>query len=61
MRQTRVPRNVTRSTKLRGAQRSAELALRSMDLRVPENLIFPALSKWDWVRPGVWVLARRIR
>ena len=29
---------------LRGTQRSPELALRSTDLRAPENLIFPALT-----------------
>ena len=45
MRQTLLLRNVTRSTKLRGAQRSPELALRSTDFRSPENLIFPALFK----------------
>ena len=36
--------NVTRSAKLRGAQRSPELAFRSTDFRVPENLIFLALN-----------------
>ena len=45
VRQTLLLRNVTRSTKLRGAQRSPELALRSTDFRSPENLIFPALFK----------------
>ena len=40
---TRVPPNVTRSTKLRGAQRSPEIAFRSTDFCVPKNLIFPAL------------------
>ena len=44
MTRTRVPRKVTRCTKLRGAQRSPELALRSADFRTPENPIFPALS-----------------
>ena len=44
MRQTRVPPNVTRSTKLQGIQYSPELALRTMDFHVPENLIFPALE-----------------
>ena len=44
MTRTHVPRKVTRCTKLRGAQRSPELALRSTDFRTPENLIFPALS-----------------
>ena len=43
MRRARVPSKVTRSTKLRGAQRSPELGLRSTDFRAPENLIFPAL------------------
>ena len=43
MRQTLVPRNVTRSTKLLGAQRAAELALRSTEFRSLENLNFPAL------------------
>ena len=44
MRGTCVPRKVTKCTKLGGAQRSAELALRSMDFRAaPENLISPAL------------------
>ena len=36
--------NFTRSTKLRGAQHSPELAFRSTNLFVPENLIFPALG-----------------
>ena len=40
---TRVPCKVTRSTKLRGAQRSPELGLRSTDFRAPENLIFQTL------------------
>ena len=35
--------NVTKSTKLQGAQRAPELVLRSMKFRSPENLIFPAL------------------
>ena len=43
MRRTRVPSNVTRSTKLKGAQRSSELAFRSTDFRVPENLTYLAL------------------
>ena len=47
MRQTRVPPNVTRSMELRGAQRSYELAFRSRDFCVPENLIFPALRYFD--------------
>ena len=34
---------VTRSTKLRGAQRSFELTFRSTDFHVPENLLFPSL------------------
>lgn len=44
MRQTHVPSKVTRSTKLRAAQYSPELGLRSKDFHVPENLIFPALA-----------------
>ena len=44
MRRTRVPPTVTRRTKLQGAQRSLELGYRSTDFRVPENLIFRALS-----------------
>ena len=40
MSRKRVPHNVTRSTKLRGAQRSPELAFRGADFRVPENLMF---------------------
>ena len=43
MRRTRVPPNVTRSTKLREGQRSRELAFKSTDFLVPENLIFLAL------------------
>ena len=43
MTRTCVPPDVTRSTKLRGAQRSPKLTFRSMDFRVPENLIFQAL------------------
>ena len=35
--------NVTRSTKLRVMQCCPELAIRSTEFRVPENLIFPAL------------------
>ena len=45
MRRTRVPPNVTRSTKLGGAQRSAELASGA-----PENLIFPASSARDQIK-----------
>ena len=53
MRRTHKPLNVTRSTKLRWAQRSAELALRSTDFRVPENPIFPVLStKLEQRPPG---------
>ena len=45
MRRIRVPSKITRtSTKLGGAQRSPELALRSMDFRAPEKLIFSALK-----------------
>ena len=43
MRRTGVPGKVTMSTKLRGTQRSPELALGSTDFHVPENLIFPVL------------------
>ena len=45
MMRTRVPSKVTGSTRLRGAQCSPELGLRSMDFRAPENLIFPALAQ----------------
>ena len=44
VRQTLVPRNVTRSTKLRGAERAPELVLRSTEFRSPENLFFRVLS-----------------
>ena len=44
MRQTHVPPNITKSTKLRCAKSSPELAFKRMDFRVPENLIFPALK-----------------
>ena len=44
MRWTRVPPNVTRSTKLWGVQCSPEPAFRSTDFRVPAKLIFPALK-----------------
>ena len=40
---TLVPCKVTRSTKLQGAQRAPELALRSIEFCSPVNLIFPAL------------------
>ena len=43
MRGTHVPRKVIKSTKLRGAGRSPELALRSTGFRAPENLNVPAL------------------
>ena len=45
MRRTGVLPNITRSTKLRGAQRSPEIAFRRTDFCVRENLIFPALYK----------------
>ena len=51
MRRTCVPCKVTRSTKLRGAQRSPELGLRCMGFRAPENLIFRPCKRelfWDW-------------
>ena len=44
MGQTSVPPNATRSTKLSGTQHALELAFRSTDFHVPENLIFPALA-----------------
>ena len=44
MRQTRVPRKVTRCTKLRDTQHSPELALRGMDFHAPKNPIFLALK-----------------
>ena len=44
MRRTRVPRKVTRSTELRGARRSPELALRSTEFRAPEHLNFSTLA-----------------
>ena len=43
MRLTRVPCKVTSKTKLRGAQRTLEIDLRSTDFRAPENLIFQTL------------------
>ena len=45
MRRTRVPRKVTSCTKLRSAQRSPELALRSTDFCTPVNLFFPSMSR----------------
>ena len=45
MRQTRVPRKATKCAKLRGVQRSPELALRTTDFRAPENLILPVLFR----------------
>ena len=45
MRQARVPRNVTRNTKLRGAQCSPEVAFKSTNFRVQENLILPVLER----------------
>ena len=54
-RRTRASRKVTRCTKLRGAQRSPELALGSTDFHAPENLIFPALEEamitTTWISP----------
>ena len=47
MRLTHVPTKITKSTKLRGTQCSPELAFRSTDFCVPENLIFPSLlTQW---------------
>ena len=44
------------STKLRGAQRSPELALGSTDFHVPENLIFPVLQMAN-SNPGIcWII-----
>ena len=45
MKWTPVPPSFTRCTKLHGTQCPPELAFRSMDILVPENLIFPALFK----------------
>ena len=50
IRWTHVPCKVTRSTKLRGAQQSPELGLRSTDFRAPENLICPALVNFPLIR-----------
>ena len=44
MRQTCVPPNITRRTKLQGVQHSPKLVFKSMDFSVPENLIFVALT-----------------
>ena len=44
MRQTRVTPDITRSTKLQGAQHSPKLAFKNMDFCVTENLIFLALT-----------------
>ena len=44
VRQTFVPHNATRSTKLRGAQHAPELGLRSTEFHAPEKLIFLALE-----------------
>ena len=57
VRQTLVPRNVTRGTNLRGTQSAPELALRSTEFRSPENLIFPALPTRKNVTKKVKVLA----
>ena len=47
MRLTHVPTKITKSTKLRDTQCSPELAFRSTDFCVPENLIFPSLlAQW---------------
>ena len=43
MRRRHLSCKVTRCTKLRGAQRSPELALKSTDFHAPGNLIFPVL------------------
>ena len=49
MKQICVPPNATRNTKLRGAQRSPELAFRSTDFHLPENVIFPVLMSILWI------------
>ena len=49
VRQILGPHNVTRSTKLREAQRASELTLRSMEFRSLENLIFPALVNFKFI------------
>ena len=49
MRRTRVFPNVTRSTKLRGTQRSPELGFRSTELRVQKYIIFLALLESDFL------------
>ena len=49
VRQILGPHNVTRSTKLRGAQRASELTLRSMEFGSLENLIFPALVNFKFI------------
>ena len=41
---THVPHKVTKSTKLQGARRSPELALRSTGFRAPEHLNFSTLA-----------------
>ena len=43
MRQTHIPPNITRSTKLQGAQSTPELAFKSTEFCETNNLIFPAL------------------
>ena len=43
MRRVRASPNVTRNKKLRDAQRSPKLSLKSTEIRVPVNLIFRAL------------------
>ena len=53
-RQTHVPPNVKRSTKLWGVQCSSESAFRSTDFYVPEKLIFPAQEARNFRR---WVFA----
>ena len=49
MTRTRVLPNIIRNTKLRQAKSSPETAFRSTDFRVPENLIFPALTTTESV------------
>ena len=55
VRQILGPHSVTRSTKLRGAQRSSELTLRSMEFRSLENLIFPALVNFNFIYIYIYI------
>ena len=55
MRRTRVLSNIIRNTKLRQAKSSPETAFRSTDFRVPENLIFPALTTTESVISHIFI------